>query len=165
MGVSLICPRDGCCPTTACITMRKPCKSNARIDLRAGLPVGTWNVLTLNRTGYVTALVRTLKLRQMSLVGITEARLTGSNSTVVEGQTVLQSRGVHDTHRVDLVIAHRLVPCLIKWTPVSDRLLTAWCLHRHGHMTVIVTYSPTKDAFGLGGKEPKRRHADRFLSG
>jgi len=64
----------------------------------------------------------------------------------VEGQTVLHSLGVHHTHGVALVIARRLVPCLIKWTLVSDGLLMARFSHRHGHMTVIVTYAPTEDA-------------------
>jgi len=36
--------------------------------------------------------------------------------------------------------------CLIKWTPVSDRLLTARFSHRHNHITIIVTYAPTEDA-------------------
>jgi len=131
--------RGGGAAITAHTMVLKSRKSNARIDLRAGLSVGTWNVLhvTLNCTGYVTALVRSLKVRHLSLVGITEARLTGSNSTLVEGQTVLHSGVVHHTHGVALVVDRKMARSLIQWTPISDRLLSAPFTHRHGHMTAV----------------------------
>ena len=138
--------RDGRALTAAPTTLLKSRKSNARIDMRAGLSVGTWNVLTLNRTGYVTALVRSLKLSRLSLVGVTEARLVGSGSTRVEGYTVLHSGGVHHVHGVALVISQQLTSCLVRWTPISDRLFLARFTHVHVYLTVIVSYAPTEDS-------------------
>jgi len=69
--------------------------NTCNVDIKSGWNVAIWNVLTLNRTGYVTALVRMLKERKLSLTGVTEAHLIGSGSTVVEGVTVLHSGGCH----------------------------------------------------------------------
>jgi hypothetical protein len=130
--------------------MHKQCTLNIRV----GLKVATWNVLTLNQTGFVTALVLTLPLQKVSLAGITEACLTGTDSTQVEGATVLHSGGQQHVHGVALVVFPPLVANLTKWSPTSDRLLLARFSHSHGHLSVIVAYAPTengdsdvKDAF------------------
>jgi exonuclease III len=120
---------------------------NARkLDMRAGLKIATWNVLTLNHPGYVTALVRTLARRNIALAGITEARITGSDSSVVEGYTVLHSDGQQHVNGVALVVSRKLATGLTKWSPISDRLLLARLCHRHGHLTAIVAYAPTEEA-------------------
>jgi len=61
-------------------------------------------VLTLNWTGYVTDLVRTLKEQKLSLTDVTEARLVGRGSTVVEGAAVFHSGGFHYVNGVALVV-------------------------------------------------------------
>jgi len=43
----------------------------------------------------MTALVRTLKERQISLTGVTEAHLVGGGTSAVEEATVLHSGGCH----------------------------------------------------------------------
>ena len=90
--------------------------------MRSGLKVATWNVLTLNRTGYVTALVRTIDECKISLAGITEARLTGTDAMTVEGALVLHSGDEHDVNGVVLIVRQPLAANLTKWTPISDRL-------------------------------------------
>jgi hypothetical protein len=145
-GMAQSSPGDGHVLTTVRSNMHKSCTSNARaLNIRAGLKVATWNVLTLNQTGYVTALVRTLRLQKISLAGITEARLTGTDSTQVEGATVLHSGGQQHVHGVALVVFPPLVANLTKWSPINDRLLLARFSHRHGHLSVIVAYAPTED--------------------
>src|SRR5271163_4394815 len=105
----------------------KSCTSNSRnrLDVRTCLRIATWNVLTLNHTGYVSALVRQLKTRRIELAGITEARLTGNGSAVVEGATVLHSGGIHHVSGVPLFVHRPLMDHLVKWTPISDRILSA----------------------------------------
>jgi len=121
--------------------------SNTRnVDIKTGLKVATWNVLTLNWTGYVTVLVRMLKERKLFLTGVTEARLLGSGSTVVEGVSVLHSRECHHVNHVALVVCGPLTSCLTHWSPISDRLLLARFSHRYGHLSVVVTYAPTEDS-------------------
>jgi hypothetical protein len=100
-GMAQSSPEDGHVLTMARSNTHKSCTSNVHaLNIRAGLKVTTWNVLTLNQTGFITALVRTLRLQRISLVGITEARLTGTDSTQVEGATVLHSGGQQHVHGV-----------------------------------------------------------------
>lgn len=35
---------------------------------------------------------------------------------------------------------------LLSWQPISDRILLARIVHRHGHLTILVTYAPTNVA-------------------
>ena len=105
-------------------SLRKPCTSIARnMDVRAGIKVVTWNVLTLNRAGVVTAIVRTLEER--ILAGLTKARLKGNDSTLVGREMVLHSGGTTHTHGVALVVPSPLSTNLTKWSPVNGRLLQA----------------------------------------
>jgi len=102
----------------------------------------------LSRMGYVTALVRTLKDRHVSLAGITEGRLMGSGETSAEGYKVLQSGGQQHFKGVTLMVCPALAAFLKEWTAFRDRLLTARFYHRYGHQSVIVAYAPTeKDSF------------------
>jgi Reverse transcriptase (RNA-dependent DNA polymerase) len=138
---------DGFASMTVHPYTQKSRTSNPRkVDMRTGLNVATWNVLTLNRTGYVAALVRSLAQRNISLAGITEARLTGNESTMVEGATLLHSGGQYHVNGVALVIRPPLTDNLMKWSAISDRILTARFSHRHGHLSVLVAYAPTEDS-------------------
>jgi len=97
-------------------------------------------------TCYVTALVRTLNGRQISLTGVTEAPLVGGGSSAVERATVLHSGGCHHVNGVALVMCGLLAECLTKWLPVSDRLLLTRFSVCHGHLSVVVAYALTEDS-------------------
>jgi len=141
------CLKDGSNLMTVRPKVHKSQTSNTRnVDIKTGLKVATWNVLTLNRTGYVTALVRTLKERKLSLTGVTEARLVGNGSAVEERATVLYSEVCHHVNGVALVVCGPLTSCLTKWSPISDRLLLARFSHCYGHLSVVVTYALTEDS-------------------
>jgi len=49
-------------------------------------PGCTWNVLTLNVTGYQTALVQELERYNIAIAGLTEARLQDSDLSTVDEQ-------------------------------------------------------------------------------
>jgi len=78
------------------------------------------------------------------VAGITEARLTGSDERSAEGYRVLQSGSQQHFKGVVLVVCPALAACLVEWTAVSDRLLIARFDHCHGHLSVIVAYTPTE---------------------
>jgi len=44
---------------------------------------------------------------------------------------------------VALLLDRRLSGSLVSWIPISDRLLCARLVHKHGHLSVIVAYAPT----------------------
>ena len=45
---------------------------------------------------------------------------------------------------VALLLDRRLSGSLVSWIPISDRLLCARLVHKHGHLSVIVAYAPTQ---------------------
>jgi exonuclease III len=115
-------------------------------DLRQKCRIATWNVLTLNGIGYQTSLVRELVKYKVSIAGLTECRLVGSDSRQVEGALIVHSGGLQHYNGVALVLRPPFNNALTSWQPISDRLLRARIAHRHGHLTVVVAYAPTEAA-------------------
>jgi len=99
--------------------------------------------MTLSGTGYHVALVRELARHNISIAGVTEARLPGSDCRQVESATILHSGGAHQTNGVALVIRSPFDKALTTWKPISDRLISARFAHKHGHLTIITAYAPT----------------------
>jgi len=112
-------------------------KAGAHIDLRLNARLATWNVTSATDTGYQDALVRELARLQLSITGITEARLTGAGIRRVENALTLHSGGDSHINGVALVVLPPFVRALVSWKPISDRLLTARFAHKHGHFSVI----------------------------
>jgi len=91
-----------------------------------------------------------------SIAGLCESRWPGSGECSAADHTFIWSgptdgRGLYG---VALAMPHHIRNSRVSWSPVSDRILTACFLHRHGKMTIIVAYAPTdvtdaaaKDAF------------------
>ena len=88
--------------------------------------------------------VRELARLQLSITGITEARLTGAGTRCIENALILHSGGDTHINGVALVVLPPFVRALVSWKPISDRLLTARFAHKHGHFSVIVCYAPTE---------------------
>jgi len=65
--------QDGITPT------KSGKQAGQHIDLRKKIRLATWNVMTLSGTGYQVALVRELARHNISIAGITEVRLPGSD--------------------------------------------------------------------------------------
>jgi len=123
---ALISSGDGRASMMACLSASKLRTSNARNqDLRSWLSVATWNVLTLNHTGKMTALVQTLHEHHIALTDVTEARLLGSDCSKVEGYTILHSGSLHHVNGVALVISASLAAGLMNWSPSA----TDYCEH------------------------------------
>jgi len=116
-------------------------------DLRTEFRIGTWNVLTLAKTGYTEAICQELSKYRISLAGLTETHLLGSGRLDIDDHTVIHS-GEEQEHRrgVALVLDKKLSRSLVSWQAISSRILTARMLHKHGHLTVVVAYAPTEDS-------------------
>ena len=120
--------------------------SAPKTDLRIPIRIATWNVLTLNGTGYQVALVRELKRYKIAIAGLTEARLSGSGEHDVQDGHLLYSGGTEKRNGVALVLRPPFNKALTMWHPLSDRLLYARLAHKHGHISIIVAYAPTNEA-------------------
>jgi len=77
------------------------------LDLHRTVQVATWNVLTLDRTGYQVALSREMARLSFDIVGLTETRIVNSGKTDVEDLLLLQSGGTTHTHRVALMLRRK----------------------------------------------------------
>ena len=108
--------------------------------------MATWNVLSLALHGYREAIARELQQLDIDIACLTEARLADNGKNIVEVLIFLKSGGAQHHHGVRLVLLPRTARSLKIWEPISDRLLTARLVHRHGHMTILVPYAPTEDA-------------------
>ena len=108
------------------------------LDLRSCTRFATWNVLTLNGVGYQTAQVHTLRKHDITVAGITQARLPGSDLTVVDGASTIHSGGQDQTVGVAFILQPPFNKALVSSRPISPRLLL-FCktrlLHRHGLRT------------------------------
>ena len=112
-------------------------------DLRKQMRIATWNVLTLSKTGYPEAIVRELHRYKVSMAGLTECRLTGNGSELIDGYTMMYSGAPSRIRVVALPLDKTLASAVTTWHPVSDRLLYARLKHKHGHLSVVVAYAPT----------------------
>ena len=101
---------------------------------------------TLAGLGYQTTLIRELARHRIAIAGVTEARIPGSDCRRINDAVFLHSGGDQRIHGVALVLRPPFVHALQSWQPISDRLLQARLIHKHGHLTVIVAYAPTEPA-------------------
>ena len=113
-------------------------------DLRNSAKIGTWNVLTLNKTGYQVTLSQEMARLNINIAGITEARITDNGRRDVNDSTMLFSGGSTHTQGVALLLREDAKRSLKSWLPISPRLLTARLIHRHGHLSIVVVYAPTE---------------------
>ena len=116
------------------------------LDLRRTVQVATWNVLTLDRTGHQVALSREMARLGIDTVGLTETRIIDSGRTDVEDSLLLHSGGTTHIHGVALMLRRNCKKALKSWSPISPRLLAARLTHKHGHLSVLVSYAPTEDS-------------------
>ncbi|XP_065571485.1 uncharacterized protein LOC136034273 [Artemia franciscana] len=112
-----------------------------------GLRTATWNVLTLNAPASKNLLSDELRKNKVSIVGLTEARLTGSGEERLGNSDPLLWSG-RSTRRngVGLALNSLKRKALLLDKAVSDRLMKARFGHKHDKMTVIVCYALTNDS-------------------
>ena len=109
--------------------------------------VATWNVRTLFQAGNLAQVTREFKRYGLHILGISEARWTGSGKETCEGNTFIYSgQAEHHSRGVGLIINREAENALIGWKPVNYRIITARFLSRHVKTTIIQVYAPVEDA-------------------
>ena len=88
--------RDGTAP------MLPDRKAGHLVDLRHTLKLATWNVVTLSDTGYQAALVCELTRLNVSIAGITEARLPGNDCYTASIQPCCSTQAAASTRTESL---------------------------------------------------------------
>ena len=111
--------------------------------------IACWNVRTLYQTGKLAQLVREFQNYGLDILGVCEARWTGSGQrALASGHTILYSGRLdgHHTEGVALIMSREKERTLIEWKPSGPRLLKARFNSKYTKLTVIVCYAPTEDA-------------------
>ncbi|XP_055997865.1 craniofacial development protein 2-like [Ostrea edulis] len=111
--------------------------------------VGCWNVWTLYQTGKLAQVVREMEYYKIELLGVSEARWTGSGSKqLVSGHQILYSGRTDDHHSkgVAIITTKEVHRSLLEWKPVSERIITARYNSVFAKLTAVVCYAPTDDA-------------------
>ena len=120
--------------------------SAQKLDMRSSLRVTTWNVLTMAKPGYQEAVAREVLRYNISVAGITEARIPVSGECSVDQYTLYHTGGRNRMNGVALFLNSKVSSSLIEWSPISNRILMARLRHRHGNITILVVYAPTEAA-------------------
>ena len=101
------------------------------------------------QTGKLAQLVREFQNYGLDILGVCEARWTGSGQkALASGLTILYSGRLdgHHTEGVALIVSREKGRTLIEWKPSGPRLLKARFNSKYTKLTVIVCYAPTEDA-------------------
>ncbi|XP_011437187.3 craniofacial development protein 2 [Magallana gigas] len=89
-----------------------------------------------------------MKQYDISILGISEARWTGSGKiTCNSSETIIYSGKDQDHQRGEaIMMSKETSKTLIEWYPVNDRIVYARFNSKHIKLGVIQCYSPTNDA-------------------
>lgn len=82
-------------------------RNGSQINLRSGIKLATWNVMTLVRIVYLVALVRELARFNVCLTGMSEARIPRNGCQQVNDALTLHSGGRERMDGVALVVRSR----------------------------------------------------------
>ena len=98
------------------------------------------------RTGVRALVIVTLCYGALEIVGLLLLllRLVDNGVQYIDSCTLLHSGSSSHINGVALLLDRRLSGSLVSWSPISDRLLCARLVHKHGHLSVIVAYAPTQ---------------------
>ena len=109
--------------------------------------VGTWNVRSLYRTGYLAQVLKAFDDYRLDILGLAEVRWTSSGRIISDGKTILYSgHSTNHARGVDLVLSKHAATALMGWKPISDRIISAHFRTRHVKVTVVQAYAPTEEA-------------------
>ena len=111
--------------------------------------LGFWNVHTMSQTGKLAQVTTEMRRYGIHILGISEARWTGSGKTTTStGETVLYSGRDDNLHEegVAIILRKGTEKCIIDWKPISSRLIKIRMRGKQINITIIQCYGPTNDS-------------------
>ena len=97
-----------------------------------------------------------LERYNIALAGLCKVRLPSYGECVVGNHCIICSRPTNSSGQcgITLTLLKYMWSSLISWKPVRNWLPTSRLLHKHGKITVTVTFAPTN----IGDKEMKHAY-------
>ena len=123
------------------------------ISTRTTTTIGTWNVRTMYETGKTAQVAAEMRKFNLTILGISESRWTGSGQKrLTSGELLLfsgheQEDAAH-TQGVALMLSKSAQRALIGWEAHGPRIMTASFLTKKKriNMDIIQCYAPTNDS-------------------
>ncbi|KAK7110430.1 hypothetical protein V1264_014307 [Littorina saxatilis] len=122
------------------------------MSTRTTTTLGTWNVRTMFETGKTAQVAAEMRNYNLSILGISESRWTGSGQRrLVTGDMLLfsghEEEGAPHTRGVALMLSKTAQRALIGWEAHGPRILTATfrTKKRRINLDIIQCYAPTND--------------------
>lgn len=111
--------------------------------------VSTWNVNGLCSPGKLHNLIKEMQRLQVNVMGISEMRWSGSGIFLKGNYTVYYScsdiADNYHRHGVALVLENRIVPSVIDFIPVSNRVMIVRLAGQPININLIQVYAPTAE--------------------
>jgi len=101
------------------------------------------------RIGKTGVVAREMRKYDINVLGISECRWAGFGQMRVQtGETLLYSGRDDDAHLsgVAMFLSRKAASCLISWSPVNDRIITARFNSRYIRTSIVQVYAPTNNA-------------------
>lgn len=101
--------------------------------------IAAWNVRTMFEVSRTSQIAKEMRQYDISILGISEARWTGSGKmTCSSGETIIYS-GKDQDHQsgVAIMVNKETSKTLIEWYPVNDRILYARFDSKHIKLSVV----------------------------
>lgn len=109
--------------------------------------MGTWNVLSLYRSGSLINVIQELERYKMDLVAVQETRWTGNGSINKNKYTIMYGGNDTQIHALGtgFIINNKLLPFIRKFEAVNERIshITIQCKYKT--LNVINCHAPTED--------------------
>ena len=111
--------------------------------------IGCWNVRTLYEMGRLSKVISEINQCDISVLGISECRWTGSGRFIHNTGAVICWSGRNDGlhHGVAIILRKSASRSLVEWRAISDRIICVHLKSNHGYLTVIQCYSPINDDY------------------
>ena len=125
----------------------------AILSTKATTKIGTWNVRTMYEAGKAIQIANEMEAYGLDILGISEARWTGSGHLQLDsGMRLLYSGhedvGAPHTEGVALMLSKKAQKSFIGWKPHGSRLMEASFRTKHKRikLNIINCYSPTNES-------------------
>ena len=107
--------------------------------------IGTWNVNTMYQAGKLCNIMKEMRRLHVNIMGVSEARWTGSGKLISDSMTIIYSGGEKHEGGVAMILDEEISKCVKAYWSVSSRVLLVKIQAKPFDLNVIQVYAPTGD--------------------
>lgn len=134
-------PANGGSETDGCRSLR------SRVNLRNNVRVATWNVQTLYQAGKLANVIGEMRRGGIAIMGVAEARWTGSGSFTSESEELVIYSGADSHERgVAIILSREIKNSLMEYRAISDRIIYVRLRAAPVNISLYQIYAPTDAA-------------------